>query len=356
MTNQLIDLLNQWYEQKDQTQWVLGIVFKTEGPCYRKKGAMMLFGGEGQQLGMLSGGCLESDIQKHARRVMDSGQSVTIRYDGTDEDDLSFQLGIGCGGTVHILLQTVNATNNYQQLDQILNALKQRQYVQYQVNVIDGCDSNQNQLVLTTKNKSNTTLEENDSQITLTIAIKPQPHLLVVGGGVDARPLVAMAAQIGWTVTLWDPRPANARREYFLAANQIIRQPLEQITEHVQQHQVNAAVLMSHNLTLDSQALKALAQVNNENLEYIAMLGPANRRRDVFELAKLNEQVFDHLTIAGPAGLALGGDLPESIALSILAECHAKLHQSHGYQSDGRSLSGVLQDSTNVLDTVSTTD
>ena len=84
--------------------WVLGTVFKTEGSSYRKPGAMTLISAEGAQLGLLSGGCLEADIRLNARKVMSSGLPLTIRYDGDDEDDLSYRLGIGCGGVVYVLL------------------------------------------------------------------------------------------------------------------------------------------------------------------------------------------------------------------------------------------------------------
>ncbi|MFC6672816.1 XdhC family protein [Marinobacterium aestuariivivens] len=126
MANQLTRLLLQWYPQRDALEWVLGTVYRTEGPSYRKAGAMMLFNSLGQAFGMLSGGCLESDIQRHARRVMQSGQALTLCYDGSDEDDLSFQLGIGCGGTVHILLQPIRADNDYLQPDLVHRALEQR--------------------------------------------------------------------------------------------------------------------------------------------------------------------------------------------------------------------------------------
>ncbi len=82
MSNQLISLLQSWYPQRDAADWVLGTVYKTEGPCYRKAGAMMLLGSQGQQLGMLSGGCLESDIHRHSRQVMLSGCAKTLMWLG----------------------------------------------------------------------------------------------------------------------------------------------------------------------------------------------------------------------------------------------------------------------------------
>ena len=87
MSNHVNHLLAQWLPLKDKHKWVLGFIFKTEGSCYRKAGAMMLFSDAGHLLGILSGGCLESDIVKKAQRVMTDGVSRTAVYDDEDEED-----------------------------------------------------------------------------------------------------------------------------------------------------------------------------------------------------------------------------------------------------------------------------
>ena len=75
MSNQLNALLNTWADARDDTDWVLGTVYKTEGSAYRKAGAMMLINGYGQQFGLLSGGFLEADIVRNARKVMQTGNA-----------------------------------------------------------------------------------------------------------------------------------------------------------------------------------------------------------------------------------------------------------------------------------------
>ena len=57
MTMQLAAMLSRWLPKRDNEDWVLGTVFKTEGPSYRKPGAMSLISSGGEQLGLLSGGC-----------------------------------------------------------------------------------------------------------------------------------------------------------------------------------------------------------------------------------------------------------------------------------------------------------
>ncbi|MBY4675038.1 XdhC family protein [Marinobacterium arenosum] len=339
MSNHLSQLLRHWYPQRDATQWVLGTVYRTEGPSYRKAGAMMLLNGLGQQFGMLSGGCLESDIQQHARRVMQTGKAATLCYDGSDEDDLSFQLGIGCGGTVYILLQPIHADNRYLQLDSVHHALTGRAAGSYYQRIPTAAGEADSRFIAGADGQDRTDgrhgqlIREGDQQW-LVSRIRPAPHLLVVGGGIDARPLVAIAAELGWQVCLWDPRPANGRREFFLGADSLLDGPAEQLADYCRRQTVDAAVLMAHNVALDAAALSALQQVP---LRYLAMLGPANRRARVLQQAGLSETQLRQ-PLAGPAGLDLGGELPESIALAILAECHAALNKR-----SARSLSAVIE-------------
>ena len=47
MSHQLSEMLDVWWEGRDQTEWVLGTVYRTEGSAYRKAGAMMLIDGHG---------------------------------------------------------------------------------------------------------------------------------------------------------------------------------------------------------------------------------------------------------------------------------------------------------------------
>ena len=238
----LSHLLKQWYPLRDQNDWVLASIYDTDGPCYRKPGAMMLFSSQGQQLGMLSGGCLESDIGINARKVMQTGQPQFLCYDGSDEDDMSFHLGIGCGGTLYIMLQPIHAANNYLMLIDVYKALNQRvsgYYYQPIINQKNAAQGYFTEQVVTdiaasatlihsaAKEKSpcHNPVQSLDQRIDkpiktageywLATPIIPEPHILVVGGGIDARPLVAIAKQLGWKVSLWDPRPANARKEYF---------------------------------------------------------------------------------------------------------------------------------------------
>ncbi|GGD68544.1 XdhC family protein [Lacimicrobium alkaliphilum] len=337
MSNQLNQLLAHWQQRKDDLQWVLATIIATEGSAYRKAGAMMLINSLGQYRGLLSGGCLEADIMRQARRCWDDGCNRTICYDMREEEDLAWQLGLGCGGMVQILLQPVSEANQYLQLDTLLISLQQHQpcgYLQYLE-----LPSPKNQLLsmaqLTALLPAGCKVAqlELEGHRVLVQHMRPAPHLAVFGGGLDAIPVVAIARQLGWRITLVDPRPANAREAFFEGA-QILRDPLSTLAEQPWLQTLDGAVVMNHNMTLDAEALLLL---HNAPVRYLGLLGPDHRTEKVLKQAGLS--VTDlAVPLASPVGLRLGGELPESIALAMISEMHAVLENK-----DARSISLQLE-------------
>ena len=96
----------------------------------------------------------------------------------------------------------------------------------------------------------------------------------------------------------------------------------ESLSELVDLDSIDAAVVMSHHLENDSVYL---AQLAGREISYIGCLGPRARRQRLKDMAGCPEQ-----RVFGPVGLDIGAELPESIALSLVAEIHAVLNQRSG--------------------------
>ncbi len=84
---------------------VLSTVVRVTGSSYGGVGARMLIRTDGSTVGLVSGGCLESDLAEHARRVHESGAAEVVRYDTRDDDDAPWGLGLGCNGLIDVLLE-----------------------------------------------------------------------------------------------------------------------------------------------------------------------------------------------------------------------------------------------------------
>jgi xanthine/CO dehydrogenase XdhC/CoxF family maturation factor len=333
MANRVSQLLKQWSDNRDNHLWVLATIIQTDGSSYRKAGAMMLINDMGQYFGLLSGGCLESDIMRQARRCWDNQRNRIIEYDMREEEDLAWQLGIGCGGMVRILLQPVHANNDYLNLDELNRCLEQRQQAEYHQQIDEGLPLNK-VIPITDHVLSDTAITCKVESVNVFVQqLSPAPLVAVFGAGVDAKPVVSIAAELGWEVLLIDPRVGYAKSEYFTKAKQVFRQPLTELDNATWLNQIDIALILTHNIKLDAAALKL---VQKSSAKYVGLLGPTHRTDRVLEIAKLSRSDLTK-PLANPVGLRLGGELPESIALSMLSEAHATIENV-----DGLSISSIL--------------
>jgi len=315
MANRLEQLLDIWIKNKDSLDWILATVIETAGSSYRKSGAMMMINSLGQYHGLISGGCLEADVMRQARKCWANGENKIITYDMREEDDIGWQLGIGCGGMVKILLQPINESNQFQNLQALKENLDNKQPCFYQLDT--SSQNTPNQIFPTPPEKQKNTVVHK---------ISPRPTLSIFGGGTDAIPLVNMAKVLGWEIVVIDERVSYARKEQFLAADFIIKRPLEELLTEPLLQRTDVLVIMNHNVRLDALSLK-LAQ--SSSAQFVGMLGPTHRTEKV--LKQLNWSYQDlQKPLSNPVGLDIGGELPESIALSILSEAHAVLEGKKG--------------------------
>lgn len=103
----------------------------------------------------------------------------------------------------------------------------------------------------------------------------------------------------------------------------------DELPDEVRGDSQTAALVMGHHFGRD---LAALTRVLALGLPYIGLLGPRKRHRQmVAELyARQAPEAEALATIHAPAGLDLGSEAPEEIALSIVSEVAAVLAGRHG--------------------------
>ncbi|MCG7531048.1 XdhC family protein [Psychrobium sp. MM17-31] len=320
MSNRFQDILSQWHPAKDETDWALATIVQTKGSSYRKAGAHMMINSLGQSFGMLSGGCLEADLKRQARKCWDSNQPHIVCYDMSDESDISWQLGIGCGGMVRVLIQPVTKDNNYHNLAEVYQALTNHQPVSYSLDINNPSSINALSLEPTTTVRSSS-FNHHSQQFTSIISSKPQ--LVIFGAGIDTLPLISLAKTMAWNITLIDERSNYARPSEFKSINMMINQSYQSLTNHAAIKNADAIVIMHHNIELDAKAIN-LAQHSNAN--YLGLLGPTHRTERVFEHTNHKADQL-RCPLTNPIGLDLGGDLPETIALSIVSQIQAHLAQ-----------------------------
>ncbi len=345
---------------------VLATVVETCGSTYSKAGHRILIAGNGDYQGLVSGGCLEGDLAERARDVLHTGVGAGVTYDMRDGVDDLWGLGVGCNGLIRVFLQPLDASQGYQPFTAIRGHLRDNRPAV----VATVVESRRDDLpvgatLIWTAGPQGTeyyglsasTAEpllvhcaaahrigmpllmggsegsegsdgsdasgnaDAEAARILYAPLVPVPRLLVLGAGLDAVPVVSMAVELGWDVTVADHRPAYLTRGGFAGANEVLEVSPYALTTQLDPTRFDAIVVMSHHLASDREYLRQLANVD---VPYVGVLGPPARRDRL--LQELGDAAGDlPLRLKGPVGLDIGADTPESIALSIMAELHAVL-------------------------------
>jgi len=302
---------------------VLATVIRTGGSTYAKPGAQMLIAADGEYAGLLSGGCLEGDLREHAREVAAGGSGRIVSYDLRSTTDQLFGLGAGCEGAMDILLTRVSEADGWRPLEDMAQSHRaaREQRFAFVVSSIDP------EIPL----GSSYTLSDSAPPAppgveVFVVAIAPPPHLLLLGGGPDARPVAALAAFLGWRVSVVDHRAAYLAPERFPPSTEMFEIRAADLAREVHLAEYSAAIVMSHHLDSDLHYLRALSP---STVPYVGLLGPSARREKL-----LNDLGADAIALRSrlraPVGLDIGGRTPESIALSIVGEVHAALEGRAG--------------------------
>jgi xanthine/CO dehydrogenase XdhC/CoxF family maturation factor len=340
----LIDAFDTWKSRGQDL--VLATVLATEGSTYAKAGHQMLLTPSGDYAGLLSGGCLEGDLAERGRAMLTAG-ATQVTYDMRDQDeDALWGLGLGCNGLMRVLLQPLTADQGYQPFAAIAAHARERTpgvvilaTTAGKTPIQPGAAAVYAGGEMDSYNVHGHTAEWRDLAEEATAAraaahvvawrehellIAPlahDPHVLVLGAGPDAVPLVELGERLGWQITVADHRPGYVERLRSATGATVHQVEPADLDASLDSDSFDAAVIMSHHLVTDLNYLRALAHWPTP---YVGSLGPPARRdkllEDLGEDAKrLRGRLF------GPVGLDLAAHDPETIALAILAEIQAAL-------------------------------
>ena len=270
----IYDIIAEFKERPAQ-RLALATLVRVEGSSYRRPGARMLICEDGTRAGSLSAGCLEDEVALRAREVLQTGEPTMVSFDTRRR--------FGCAGKIDIFIEPVS--------ENFLRDLAHNLAARRICFVIAGFgEKSAGSRVVRMETPDRSYGQEHE----LIQQIHPPARLLIVGDDPDNRPLRSLGNLLGWEVVeLVDPNLLSIEPDDW-----------------------TAAIVKSHNYGRDFAALEKLLPMN---LRYVGLIGPRKRR----------DQLMNHLLDLGvtvnagffaPAGLDLGAETPEEIALSIVAE------------------------------------
>jgi xanthine dehydrogenase accessory factor len=332
-TRQIIQL---WQQGRASA---LVTLVRAEGSSYRQPGARLLLAARGEYAGTISGGCLETEVIRKAEWMVRKG-AVVERYSTMFDDTTDVPFGLGCGGVVDLLVEPADTAECHALMAALAEAVagqdatvltwlpREGRGLERAVLAVSGDYTfasdrlTEPELVAARAAVLGRGGVQNVAAGIFVELIAAPQRLFVLGAGDDAKPLVSMAALLGWSVSVVDGRPQLTKPERFPEAEHVVTASRCSI-ESLGIRANDAVVLMTHSYEQDRELLAAVLPLRPR---YLGLLGARHRSSLlVSEVAGMLKWTVAECCarIYAPVGLDLGGDGPEAIALAVIAEVQA---------------------------------
>ncbi|SDL61073.1 xanthine dehydrogenase accessory factor [Glycomyces sambucus] len=303
--------------------FALASLIGTTGSSPRPLGTALAVDAEGRALGGVSGGCVEAAVYLKCQEVLASGTPAVESFGYSDEDAVA--VGLTCGGTMDVLVVRVEPDDAA--ITAALDAVIDGEPVTL---VRAAAGPHLGQAVALTAHGFSGPLELGATDLpaasgrTGDYAVEvhtPPPRLLVYGAIDFAGPLVRIAKQLGYRVTVCDARPVFATEIRFPEADEVV-------VDWPHRHFAAAAVdadtavcVLTHDEKFDTPLFERALP---SDAGFIGAMGSRATHRA--RLARLRDAGVPEAALArlrSPIGLDLNGRTAEETALSILAEITA---------------------------------
>ncbi|GLQ93715.1 XdhC family protein [Dyella acidisoli] len=326
----------------------LATLTRTRGSTFRRPGTRMLVLGDGQVVCELSGGCPQRDIVARALEIIDSGEPKLVRYNA--ESGLDVLIEMGCGGELEVLIEPLLAIHDTDFIDTLARCLDERRTIHMATLFAENDqvlmprrlawhghdvlydaigDASLVQVImaqatnLPSHRARTLDLPSAQGKVDVLVEVIAPPHaLVVIGSSAAARALLPLASALGWRTTLVDHDPARLRTADLPEGLHTACATPQQLNDAIALDPHSSVVVMTHNLEQDIAYLRAL---RGAPVAYVGALGSRER------VARMRHNpALDGVHVHAPAGLDIGSETPEEIALAIAAEIMAVINRRNG--------------------------
>jgi xanthine dehydrogenase accessory factor len=375
----ILGSLREWYASG--RPFGLATVVATSRSAPRQPGAAMAVGPDGDAVGSVSGGCVEGAVYELATEVVRTGEPVRQTYGYSDSD--AFAVGLTCGGTVTVFVQSVDAAR-LPFLGGVLASMQAREPVAL-ATLVDGAGTVGARLAIrpdgggapgagaggaggadagSARTEGSLGNEGLDVAVTddalgmlrqgatgerhygprgerrmddVTVFVEsyaPPPRMLVFGAIDFAAALARAGTFLGYHVTVCDARAVFATRRRFPDADEVVVEWPHRYLAGTAVDERTAICVLTHDPKFDVPLLQVALRTP---AGYIGAMG--SRRTHDERLKLLREAGLTGAELArlhSPIGLDLGARTPEETAVAIAAEIVASR-----WRGSGRPLSEV---------------
>ncbi len=327
---------------KQGSSLVLASIVMLQGSSPRHNGAKMVVTANGKSYGTIGGSLLEAAAIKEAGVVIASAKSSILEFDLNGKDANS--MGMICGGRVAVFLDYIASTpanelfflSWYQALQgnrdlyfltnlgsgENVSEVTAHSFMDVEgESVSDGQAADFDMDFLRPKLRSvdQTAVIENQNTRIIVDPIRKVTTVYLFGAGHVAVPTAHIASLAGFRVMVLDDRVEYASRPRFPDAHEVIvLERFDKAMKYLEMDVDSYIVIFTRGHLYDRQVLE---QALKTQARYIGMISSRRKRDTIY--AALLEQGFsqsDLDRVHAPIGVPIGGETPEEIAVSIVAE------------------------------------
>ncbi|MFE3103566.1 XdhC family protein [Nocardia tengchongensis] len=301
------------------------------GSAPRPVGAALAVDADGTVIGSISGGCVEGAVYELCRESLATGTTIRETFGYSDTD--AFAVGLTCGGTIQVFVQSVTESNR-DAVEQVLRAEGEA------VALVRDLDSGavmalgtwwssghefdervvaEAQAMLDAGATAVRTIGCGDDEVTVFVESHVPPPRMIVFGAIDFAAAVARIGKfLGYHVTVCDAREVFATPARFPDADEVV---VEWPNKYLARTRVDARTVvcvLTHDAKFDVPLLEVALRLP---VAFVGAMG--SRRTHEDRLQRLRAVGMTNAELArlkSPIGLDLGGRTPEETAVSIAAE------------------------------------
>lgn len=246
---------------------VLCHILKSRGSTPGKPGWKLIVHPDGSTTGNLGGGAFEALVARDAASLFepDANSSMTRRYYLTEDAVRGVPTGMVCGGFCEVFLEVLEA----------------------------------------------------------------DPVLLICGGGPVGQALAAQASHLDLELAIAEDRLEFRRAELFPAGTRCLSVDRDFAADFLQPFARRRLIIaiVTRCWETDVAALCGVLRQSPEHLVYLGLMGSSRKIVRVKEEVENRGHDLAAVDLRAPIGLAIGGETPAEIAISILGEIVQVLHQ-----------------------------
>jgi xanthine dehydrogenase accessory factor len=319
----VLDKLERW--TGEGLRVATATVVSTERSAPRDPGAVLAVSEKGEVAGSVTGGCVEPAVYEEAQSVLAGGPPRLVKYGIADDE--AFEVGLPCGGTVHIFVDSLDPAH----VGPIAEAVRTEQPVALAVKV-SGRGIGQKQLVYGDAAadgeiaerarkllaRGETGFVEIGEEDVFVSSFAPRPRMYVFGAIDFASALASIGRFLGYRVTVCDARAKFVTPERFPDVDELVVDWPDRFLAASPVDERTAICVLTHDNKFDVPILKVAL---SGPAGYIGAMG--SRRTTERRNERLREEgvTDDQLSrVHAPIGLRISSRTPEEVAVAIAAE------------------------------------